>query len=441
MDAYKDHPARKTRPGGPQGREPSRGYRRAGATRSRPRRRESTRSTSPTAAATTGPQCPQGSPWKIADRRHRDPATKTPSATRASRSGTCSRAGASPTSCSWACIPTCACSAGRSGCGSLARSRQERGPGPRPDRHDVQLAELALRQPFRGDQPDRRAHREVRLPRRSLSTDLTGQPAFRFQPDDRPRAVFLIGEDEYKTEKTLPAFADQGARAAGHALHVRDRRPQVAARLPGDRGSQRRRPAGPERSPPRTQGRGDGDHPPLHRGRQAARRHPDGLPCLRHPRQGTGGPRRMDRHSIPTSWAAITPGIMPTTLKPTIDRAPSSIPGSSDPGGRRRRRSPARARSTRPVRWRPRPSLCLIGQDPGPARRAGRLGQPQGHVAGLLHVAGPSRRFREARVPPACSSNAVFWALDRQPAAQASERVAADRQAEDHDRAGEPPPF
>ena len=40
------------------------------------------------------------------------------------------------------------------------------------------------------------------------TTDLTGQPAFRFQPDDRPRAVFVIGEDEYQTEKTLPAFAN-----------------------------------------------------------------------------------------------------------------------------------------------------------------------------------------------------------------------------------------
>ncbi|APW58923.1 PVC-type heme-binding CxxCH protein [Paludisphaera borealis] len=40
-----------------------------------------------------------------------------------------------------------------------------------------------------------------------VSTDLTGQPAFAFQLDDRPRAVFLIGEDEYQTEKTLPAFA------------------------------------------------------------------------------------------------------------------------------------------------------------------------------------------------------------------------------------------
>jgi len=39
------------------------------------------------------------------------------------------------------------------------------------------------------------------------STDLTGEPTFRFQPDDRPRALFMIGEDEYKTEETLPAFA------------------------------------------------------------------------------------------------------------------------------------------------------------------------------------------------------------------------------------------
>ena len=41
---------------------------------------------------------------------------------------------------------------------------QERRPGARPDRHDVQLADVALCQPLRGDQPDRRAHREVRRP-------------------------------------------------------------------------------------------------------------------------------------------------------------------------------------------------------------------------------------------------------------------------------------
>jgi nicotinamidase-related amidase/type 1 glutamine amidotransferase len=39
------------------------------------------------------------------------------------------------------------------------------------------------------------------------STDLTGKPPFQFKPDHRPRAVFMIGEDEYKTETTLPAFA------------------------------------------------------------------------------------------------------------------------------------------------------------------------------------------------------------------------------------------
>ena len=47
------------------------------------------------------------------------------------------------------------------------------------------------------------------------STDLTGRPAFRFQPDDRPRAVFLIGEDEYKTDQTLAAFASKELEPAG----------------------------------------------------------------------------------------------------------------------------------------------------------------------------------------------------------------------------------
>ena len=39
------------------------------------------------------------------------------------------------------------------------------------------------------------------------STDLTGEPAFRFKADNRPRAVFMIGDDEYQTAKTLPEFA------------------------------------------------------------------------------------------------------------------------------------------------------------------------------------------------------------------------------------------
>lgn len=39
------------------------------------------------------------------------------------------------------------------------------------------------------------------------STDFVGKPAFRFSEDQRPNVVFLIGEDEYKTWETLPAFA------------------------------------------------------------------------------------------------------------------------------------------------------------------------------------------------------------------------------------------
>ena len=65
------------------------------------------------------------------------------------------------------------------------------------------------------------------------STDLTGQPAFRFDGETRPRAVFLIGEDEYKTETTLPAFAAKELEPFGYPLHVRDRRPENAPRLQG----------------------------------------------------------------------------------------------------------------------------------------------------------------------------------------------------------------
>ncbi len=48
-----------------------------------------------------------------------------------------------------------------------------------------------------------------------LSTDLTGKPAFQFAAETRPRAVFLIGDDEYKTETTLPAFAKSELEPAG----------------------------------------------------------------------------------------------------------------------------------------------------------------------------------------------------------------------------------
>ena len=39
------------------------------------------------------------------------------------------------------------------------------------------------------------------------SADITGKGAFRFKNDARPHVVFLIGEREYETRSTLPAFA------------------------------------------------------------------------------------------------------------------------------------------------------------------------------------------------------------------------------------------
>jgi type 1 glutamine amidotransferase/nicotinamidase-related amidase len=39
------------------------------------------------------------------------------------------------------------------------------------------------------------------------SAELTGGPAFRFKQDRRPRVVFIIAENEYDADKTLPEFA------------------------------------------------------------------------------------------------------------------------------------------------------------------------------------------------------------------------------------------
>ena len=65
-----------------------------------------------------------------------------------------------------------------------------------------------------------------------LSTELTGQPPFKFQPDDRPRVVFLIGEDEYKTETTLPAFAVKELEPLGCAARWQSQTPRRPTTFP-----------------------------------------------------------------------------------------------------------------------------------------------------------------------------------------------------------------
>lgn len=42
-----------------------------------------------------------------------------------------------------------------------------------------------------------------------ISTELTGEPAFRFQDDPRPHVVFAVSDDHYDADKTLPVFAQR----------------------------------------------------------------------------------------------------------------------------------------------------------------------------------------------------------------------------------------
>ena len=189
------------------------------------------------------------------------------------------------------------------------------------------------------------------------STDLTGRPAVPFRPDDRPRAVFVIGEDEYKTETTLPAFANAELEPLGRALHVRDRRPEDAARLQGDRGprttptcllvSVRRR--APRRQMAVIRKYVESGKPVV------------GIRTASHAFDARGkapaGPRRVADVRPRRAGRALHRASCATTSSPRIDggqAAPRAIPslaGVSTP-------FTARARCTRRARWRPRHGPC-----------------------------------------------------------------------------------
>lgn len=52
-----------------------------------------------------------------------------------------------------------------------------------------------------------------------LSTDLSGQPPFRFD-QDRRKVVIVIGDDEYRTERTLPAFVESDLAPLGFEVRI-----------------------------------------------------------------------------------------------------------------------------------------------------------------------------------------------------------------------------
>jgi type 1 glutamine amidotransferase len=65
------------------------------------------------------------------------------------------------------------------------------------------------------------------------STAFLGGDEFRFKEDRRPRIVFLIGEDEYKTWETLPAFATNDLAWRGFQLSIVQQSPDDKHRFPG----------------------------------------------------------------------------------------------------------------------------------------------------------------------------------------------------------------
>ncbi len=65
------------------------------------------------------------------------------------------------------------------------------------------------------------------------SADLLGGAPFRFRADVRPLVVILIGEDEYRTWETLPAFAQQELGWRGLETRVIIENPSPEARFPG----------------------------------------------------------------------------------------------------------------------------------------------------------------------------------------------------------------
>ena len=176
-----------------------------GATRFRLRKREFTRSISPTAAVTTGRSVLPGSPWKsqIAAIEIRDDDAISDSGTEIWNM----LEGRGIKNILLMGVHTNMCVLGRP-FGLRNMSRAGKNVALVRDLTDTMYNSRKWPYVSHFEGTNRIVeHIEKYVAPTITSTDLTGQPAFQFKADNRPRAVFLIGEDEYKTETTLPAFA------------------------------------------------------------------------------------------------------------------------------------------------------------------------------------------------------------------------------------------
>ena len=254
-----------------------------------------------------------------------------------------------------------------------------------------------------------------------LSTELTGQPPFKFQPDDRPRVVFLVGEDEYKTETTLPAFAVKELEPLGLRCTMAIANPKTPHDFPGalalDDASllvlsvRRRAPKADEMALIR---RFIEAGKPLVGIRTA---------CHAFDTRGKAPPGHLE-------WTSFDPDVLgghytghhAESVPPTIDRAPGSqdhpiLAGVSIPfpaSGSLYKTSPL-ANTAVPL------LMGKAGNLPvEPVAWVNRKGTSRTFYTSLGHPGDFERpEFRRLL------KNAIFWALDRQPAPQAKDRTTA----------------
>ena len=238
-----------------------------------------------------------------------------------------------------------------------------------------------------------------------LSTDLTGQPAFRFQPDDRPRAVFVIGEDEYQTEKTLPAFAAKELEPLGIRCTMAIADPKTPHDFPGVAALddadvlvlsvRRRAPKAAEMAIIRRY---------IEAGKPVV-----GIRTACHAFDTRG--KAPAGHA---EWTTFDPDVLgghytnhhANDLKPVIERVITKKPVPIVRRGRDTVQWPGLALQGESAGVLDRPSVD--GKDPGPSGRAGRVDQRQGQCADLLHLAGPPGRLRDSRVPPTPSQRGAL---------------------------------
>ena len=269
-----------------------------------------------------------------------------------------------------------------------------------------------------------------------LSTDLTGRPPFQFQPDNRPRVVFLIGEDEYKTETTLPAFALKELEPLGLRCTMAIASPKSPHDFPG------------------TLALKDADLLVVSVPRRAPRA--DEMALIRRYIE-SGKPLvgiRTACHAFDTrgksppghvEWTSFDPDVLgghytghhANNAPPTVERAPGSsqdqpiLAGVDTPfaaSGSLYKTSPLAATA----------EALLVGKSGDlpaePLAWINRKGASRIFFTSLGHPGDFDKpEFRRLL------KNAIFWALDRKPAAPAAERVSATGKTSAVPAANRPP--